>query len=767
MPYEVVAELIRELGRECPTVLVLEDVHWADEATLDVLRLLGRRVEAAPGLILASYRDDELDRARPLRIVVGELGRAATTSRLSIEPLSREAVAMLAEPYRVDSVELYVRTGGNPFYVTEVLAGGGEEIPVTVRDAVFARADRLSPGARRVLEAVAVVPPQAELWLLDALAGADAGHVDECLGSGMLTASADAVAFRHELARLAVEDSVSPRRRLELHRKALAAIAGASGAARDLARLAHHAEAAGDAEAVLEFAPDAAARAASLGAHRESAAQYLRALRLGDELSAPERAGLLERYADECFTTDQYDEGIAALEQELALRRAMGDGLKEGDALARLSNFLWCPGRTGEAERSARESVALLERFPAGRELAAAYDNLAAVCKDAMRFEEGAALARQGLELSERLGETEVALHALAVLGACERDYDKLEQSLDRATRAELDAPVGYARMLLLAASLASRRYDIATRHVDPGIAHCSERGLELYRLYLLAYRARLELDQGLWSAAADTATSVLRIPRTSTTPRIVSLVVLALVRARRGDPEVWPLLNEAWALAEPTQELPRLGPVAAARAEAAWLESRPDAIASETESALELAQALGAQWLTGELACWRQRAGIQDRVAVEEAQPYALELTGESEAAATAWAKLGCQYESALALAQSNDPGALRRAHENLNAIGARPAAAITARRLRDHGVHGIPRGPRPATRENPAGLTTRELEVLALIAEGLRNSEIADRLVLSPKTVDHHVSAILRKLNVPSRREAAAEATQLGLLA
>jgi predicted ATPase len=271
-PHEVVAALMRELRARAPTILVLEDVHWADEATLDVLRLLGRRVEAVPALFLASYRDEELERAHPFRIVLGELATGQAIGRLKVERLSPAGVAKLAEPYGVDAEELYRKTVGNPFFVTEVLAAGEEEMPHTVRDAVLARAARLTPAARTVLEAVAVVPPQAELWLLEALAGEMVDHLQECLASGMLTADVGRVVFRHELARLAVEESLAPNQAIVLHAKALAALAEPPSGAPDLARLAHHAEAAGDAEAALEFAPAAAVRASSLGAHREAAA---------------------------------------------------------------------------------------------------------------------------------------------------------------------------------------------------------------------------------------------------------------------------------------------------------------------------------------------------------------------------------------------------------------------------------------------------------------------------------------------------------------
>jgi DNA-binding CsgD family transcriptional regulator/tetratricopeptide (TPR) repeat protein len=760
-PHVVASALLHELRSNRATILVFEDVHWADEATLDVIRLVGRRIDSAPALLIASYRDDELEAAKPLRLLLGHL---ADADRVILLPLSPDAVATLSEQ-RLDADELFRVTAGNPFFVTEVLAAGTGEIPHTVRDAVLARASRLSPPARTVLETVAVVPPHAELWLLDALAGEAADHVDECLGSGMLRSQGQAVVFRHELARLAVEESLPLTRSRDLHTRALAALAEAPDGAPDLARLAHHADALGDSEAVLRFAPAAAERAASLGAHREAVSHYARALRFGDRLSAAERAELLERRARECFLTDQYDEGIASLEEALECRRELGDRIKEGDALRRLSEFLWCPGRTGESERSARDAVALLEQLPPGRELAWAYANLAGNRACAARGGEAIPWGERALELAKRLGETEIAVNALSTLGAC-RDYNELEESLEQARLAGLDDEFGRIFIPLGAIAVESRRHDVATKHLEAGITYCSERGLELFRLYLLAYRARLELDQGRWSDAADTAASVLRIPRTSTTPRIVSLVVIGLLRARRGDPGQRAALDEAWTLAEPTGELPRLGPVAAARSEAAWLAGDHRAVKDASERALALAIELESAWMVGELAVWRRRAGIRDAIPTIAAEPFALQLDGQSIRAATLWRELGCPYEAALALAEADDDDALLRAHRELQALGAQPAAAIVARRLRRRGVRGLARGPRQTTRDNPANLTTRELEVLGLVAQGFRNADVAERLFLSEKTVDHHVSAILRNLEVRTRVEASTEAVRLGLV-
>ena len=244
----------------------------------------------------------------------------------------------------LDAEELYRQTGGNPFFVTEILATGEDEIPDTVRDAVLARAARLPGGARRLLEAVAVVPGHVELFLLDALAGGLVDRLDECLASGMLVQGPDHVSFRHELARLAIEEAIAPNRRVALHRAALAALEARGGDNPEIAGLAHHADAAGDREAVLRWAPRAAERAASSGAHRQAAGQYARALRFADRLSPDRHADLLARRVDECWLTDQFGAAIEAQEELLSCRRQLGDRLEEGGALWMLSRLLFFVG---------------------------------------------------------------------------------------------------------------------------------------------------------------------------------------------------------------------------------------------------------------------------------------------------------------------------------------------------------------------------------------------------------------------------------------
>jgi len=215
------------------------------------------------------------------------------------------------------------------------------------------------------------------------------------------------------------------------------------------------------------------------------------------------------------------------------------------------------------------------------------------------------------------------------------------------------------------------------------------ERGLDLWRLYLLAFRARIELDRGRWSEAVESAGLVLQKRYISTFPRIQALVVLGLVRARRGEPDAQPPLDDALALATPTEELPRIAPVAAARAEVAWLAGDREGVRVATEDAFELALRQGVAWPIGELACWRWRAGLDDKAPDGAAEPYAVQIAGDWARATESWTEIGCPYEAALALADADDEGALRRAIDELQRLGAQPAAEIVARRLRERGVH------------------------------------------------------------------------------
>ncbi|HTP19435.1 MAG TPA: AAA family ATPase [Solirubrobacteraceae bacterium] len=773
VPHEFLDALVAELRRESPTVLVVEDVHWADEGTLDVVKLLARRIQALPALALVSFRDDQLIPTSPLQIVLGELAGTRAADRRQIPGLSLDAVRTLAEPTGVDAYELFEKTGGNPFFVTEALAATGMDVPETVRDAVLARTAQLEPAARRLLEAAAVVPARTELWLLEAVGGEDFAQLEACLGSGMLVHEDGAVAFRHELARLAVEDAITPDWRVGLHRRVLVALTTSGHGPMDPARLAHHADAAGDVEAVLRYAPAAGERAAGLCVHREAADQFARALRHAAALTPERRAELWQRRSYESYLSQQFDAAVQARRAALALHQELGDRLREGDDRRWLSRLAWFGADRATAVREGRRAVELLETEPPGRELAMAYSNMSQLSMLAGDVGEALECGELAIELAERLGETEILVHALNNVGSAEVSgrlpggVAKLERSLALAQEAGFEEHVARAFTNLAAGYVWARVHERADHHLSHGIGYCIDHDLDPWRIYMTGWMAQLRLEEGRWDEAAEHATAVLREPNVPAASRIMPLAVLGRLRARRGDPHPWEPLDEALELARRSDELQRLAPVATARAEAHWLDGSVAVVAAETGHTLALALELDDPWAVGELCAWRRRAGTDDSIdpgAV--AAPFALELSGDPAAAADCWDQLGCPYEAALARADTGAEDALREALVVFQRLGAVPATRAVTQRLRSAGVRSIARGPRRSTINNPGQLTSRQVEILRLLADGLTNAEIAARLYITPKTVAHHVSAVLGKLGVRSRRQAAAEAARLGVL-
>jgi DNA-binding CsgD family transcriptional regulator len=398
-----------------------------------------------------------------------------------------------------------------------------------------------------------------------------------------------------------------------------------------------------------------------------------------------------------------------------------------------------------------------------------AYSALAAIAlldEDA----EGTALwTNRALALAESLGSVDASLSAAAAVGTMEVFHGspvgsaRLEETLRRAEAEGLENAVG--RTYVLSAMAASRERSLPRmrRLLEPALTYCDERDLEAWSDILIAIRAWLELEEGAWDAAAATVTQVLA--RNCDLSTLQAQIVLGLLRARRGDPDPWTPLGAASETADRTGQLWWISQVAAARAEAAWLAGRHALVADVTDAAYALALERRAPWPLAELAYWRRQAGIPTEVHEEVRGPFALQLAGDWRGAAEEWERAGCPHEAALALA-AGDEEAQRIALDDLTRLGARPAAQAVARALRERGARGVARGPRPTTRANPALLTDRELEVLGLVAEGLRNAEIAERLFVSKRTVDHHVSAILRKLDVRTRGEAARVAGELAIL-
>lgn len=763
--------LLRELEQaDTATVLIVEDVHWADAATLDLLKLLGRRLRSLQCLLVVSCRDDEIGRQEALGPVLGNLN-VDDIRQVRLSPLSEVAVTTLVERAGRVVKDLYSTSGGNPLYVTEILRTETEGMPPSLADAILARVLRLPAEIRGVAELCAVVPARVEFELIDAL-GVDPDGFDGCLEAGLLCHQVGGVAFRHELARRAVEESIPPNRRRQLHRRVLEALNALQPRSGFLARLAYHAEQAGEANAVLEYGPAAADQASRFGCHREAAAHYQAALRYADRLDPAHRADLLERTSYEWYLCDRLDHALQAQRSALEIWQSLEDPVRIGGNLTWTSRLLWMSGDGNQARRYGRQAVETLAQLPPSTEVAKAYSNLSNLH---MLAQETAAAVEWGLraiELARQLDEPEVLAHALNNVGTAEwmsgddSGRSMLEESLDISLELKLQEHAKRAYTNLGSTALSLRDYRRAARYLDEGIEYCVQHDLRVCQIYLRGSRARIRFDQGEWAVALEEALAVLDDPTTPALLRIPAQVVVARIRTRRGEPDASTILGEAREVAATSQELQWMAPVAAALSEAAWLTGRHADVAKEAGPGYELAQERGDAWAIGELGLWLWRAGEISDPPTAAANPYLLQITGDWRAAAAAWEQLGCPYEQAEAMADSDQESALRAALGIYDGLDAKPAATALRRRMRANGMKTGTRGPRPSTTANPARLTNRELEVLRLLTEGFRNSQIAERLYISPKTVEHHVSAVLVKLGVPSRAEVPVTAIRMGIV-
>lgn len=748
---------------QSPTLLVLEDVHWADEATLDLVKYLARRIQSVRAMLVLTYRDDETGPQHKLKIVLGDLATVPALRRIQLAPLSLQAVCVLAEGTRVNPDVLYRQTSGNPFFVTEVLASEGGGIPATVRDAVLARAARLSRSARAVLEAAAVVGQRPEYRLLIALASSEIVALEECTTAGILHTQDDSLSFRHELARQAILDAISAPRRTILHGQILAALEVDPDSHMNLARLAHHAEGAGDPQAVLRYAPAAARQAAATNAHREAAAQYARALRYAHHMQAEERALLLEAYAVECNTIDQRAEGIAARIAAIEIWQELGRPLKQGENYALLMVMHFGLGQNEAAEQAARRAVEILEMLPPSRELALAYRIQAALRMFHRDQQEAIRMGEKAIALAVQFDDREIIGAAYNAIGSAwmvtdfARGREFLEKSLHIAQETGSYIHIINAYTNLGSAAGEVYRYREADRYLADGIAYALERDMDVAKNYMQAWQALAALHMGRWDEAGDRTREVLNRPGVSPISRIMALLALGRLRARRGDPGVWVALDEALVLAEQTQTLQRIAPARTIRAEAAWLAGDRARAREESLAAYDFSVRKQHPWFTGELAFWRVLSGEDIQPPEWIAEPFLMALTGDWLHAARAWEALGLPYERALALSLG-DSSAQIVALEIFERLGARPAAEITRRKLHVEGAQGVPRGPRATTRNDPLQLTRREREVLDLLVLGLSNPDISGRLHLSTRTVEHHVTSIFSKLNVQTRAEAIA---------
>ncbi|SFC48149.1 Predicted ATPase [Nocardioides terrae] len=761
----VMPALYDELAGGAPAVLVVEDAHWADEATVDTLRYLARRIEQLPVALVLTYRDEELANGHPLGQLLGDLGHADGVARLPLARLSSEAVAALAEGSDLDPQSLHTLTDGNPYLVTELLASAdGRAVPASVVDGVLGRLHRLPADVQALVEQLAVLPGAVGHELVDVLAAGGWSGLVEAEDAGLVRVVGGAVAFRHELTRRAVVDALSGARRVELDRRALRALEQRADS--DLSQLVHHAVECGDVDAVVRHGPSAAREASASGAHRESVAHYRTVMAHELRFEPHERARLWEELAVELYTIGVGSEIVGAQQHAVALYRSLADPRGLAISLRWLSRLCWFAGDRRGAVEAAQECTHVATGAGDEGLLAMALSNESQLAMLGNDNEFAIRLAEQATILARRVGDAQVLAHALNNRGSAMfrlgRDgMQPLQESIAVARRVgdHEDACRAYVN---LAWSLLD---DDRVREAEPllreGLALAERVEFLGFWQYLRAVWARLRLAQGHWEEAVRAAAEASPENQQAYS---VSLGVRATVAARTGsDVDAVETARQGWAVATHLGELQRTGPMAAVGLEVADLTGVAPVPADDLAEVYADARRLGDPALQAVLA-YRLgvagrpvgRAELEDLVA-DRPSAYALQALGRAEEAARLWREAGCPYEEAVALAESSDTDRLLAGLAILDGLGAAPMARRVRQRLRERGMTSVPRGPGATTRANPAGLTARQLEVLELVAQGCTNADIAARLVLSVRTVDSHVAAVLQKLGVTTRQEAA----------
>jgi len=742
-----------------PTIVVIEDVHWADDATLDIIKFLGRRIDSTHALLILTFRDETSINAH-LRAALGDLPQGRLEN-LPLLPLSLEAVTTLVADDD-EAKNIWEITGGNPFFVVELMRVGPEAVPLSVRDVLRSRVDRLGDSGRRLVETASVVPGRVELTLLDEIDPNLKDGVNDADRLGILEVTGEAVSFRHELARTAVEGDLSELRRRELN---LAVMRACETLGEDISRCAHHAREAGDVEAMIRLLPEAARVAARMESHREAVSDLRTLEPYLDRLSAEELADHYDMWAWEEHSASGGGQELA--ERAVAIRRTLGDPAKLGRSMT-AAGFLSHVGNDREGAVSwIKEAISVLESV-GGEFLAQAYAELARLAMIAADYQETVELSERVFALAD--DQSPARAHALNSLGTATalsrypEGLEMLEESDRMCERLELGR--SRIRTSINIASVALEWRDLAT--AEKWIRSLLQLAEQFQMTSLVVYGQSHVIEHNLlsgdWEAAESEARSVIEDPILMENARTEGSRVLAEILTRTGNPDAESVIRDAWRLANMTGEPQHVGRIAATVAEYVWLGGKvEDDLTGPLPDLVDQMKPHLSPWYAGELALWLWLDGRVDAIPVEAPPPYRMLSEGEWKKSADWFSERDIPYEKALALTLG-DTEAKLEALAILDGLGADPLASKVRSQLKADGIKGVPRRTRATAHAGPFGLTTRQNEVLELLGEGLTNREIADRLYVSTRTVDHHVSAILNRLGVNNRREAVAAASEAG---
>jgi len=757
-----------------PVIVVFEDVHWADEATLDFVKFFARRINQTRCLFILTWRDDEIVGQHPLRNVLGHLV-PGTFTRVLLEPLSITAVQQMAEKRGYNGEDVYSISGGNPFYVNEILAHYSPGIPDNIKDSILAIYNDLSDDTKETWQLLSVISEGLEYKRFTAINDYYVDTISNCMAKKILIVKNDKLLFKHELYRRTIEESLSPFRRIDLNKKVLTFFLNAFEEYGEIERIVHYAKNASQNELVVQYAPLAARQAASVGAHIEASKLYLSAIEYYPGKDKNLLVEFYESYAYECYLTNQIKEAIFYQSRALAIRKEKDDPEKLGDCLRFLSRLSWFDGNRKEAERFAMQAIDVLDNQPASRAKAMAYTNMSFLKMQSDETDECIRWSEKAIVLANELNDEEILAFALNSKGSTimlnrqtmQEGIALLQQSLAIALENGYHEHVARAYTALASNAVTMREYPMAAKYLDTGINYCEENDLDSLRLYMLSWKARMNLETGNWKEAGSIAENLVKTVNILSIIKVGALTVSSILKMRKGDPDpdILACLMEAKEKAFETMELHRILPVATAFLEYEWITGTRCIDTAEINMAIDMIRRTKKDFSRSKYYYWLSKAREEYLPFGEKNKDNELGISVATDQDAKYWEKTGCPYEQALALFEGNDDDK-RKAIAMVNDLGADAVYEKLKQEMRSSGIKSIPRGVRKTTRENPSLLTDRELDVLALLKEGMQNKEIAARLYISAKTVDHHISSILLKLDINSRSKAVAEAVRLGIL-
>ncbi|WP_375202248.1 helix-turn-helix transcriptional regulator [Hyphococcus sp.] len=760
--------LLSELSKPVPQILVIEDIHWADYATLDFVKYIARRIPVLNTVLIASFRDDEIDHTHPVQAVFGDL-QSRQITRINISPLSRLAVETLNTSALYDTNHLMKVTGGNPFFLSELLAFPSEDIrsvPISIKETVNARLNRLTEAERDFVEFVSIIPGAIDLDIVAACMPDAEMLAMACVGRNILKLDADgALRFRHELARLATLSRLSSGK-LRRHHAALLAQLTRGSDTRFASQIVHHAEGAGDAKAVLKYAPAAADQASTAGSHREAAAHLETALKFVDN-AEPEQAALLyEKWAYEAGLSLRIDEDvIEARRHAITLWRALGRMEKVGDNLRWLSRLLWYQGEAVQANRYADEAVRILENTSPSREKALALSLRSQIHMLNGRMDDAILWGQKALKAADAIDGPDIEAHALNNIGTAKifrgdrSGLKDLEKSLSLAKAHDLHEDAARVYTNLAEYAVEFREFDLAQRVLNEGIVFDTKHDLDSWTFYLVGRLAQLRLEEARFDEAIAIANSVLSRKDQTLLMRLPAKIVLAKAQLRLGDDNAQQSLDDALEHALQTDEIQYIAPLRIACIEQAWLNNRHDVAAAHIDALEPDISQTVSEWVYSEFVFWSAKCGYEVPLSPEKElpSPYAPYFEGDAAAAAQRFMDLGSSYFAAALLSEEISEESLKSGYALSKKIQAVPlmmkirAAALNAGFDAKH--FKTPRGPYRAARSHPLGLTKKEQEILLLMVDGTNNQDIADQLSRSKRTVEHHISSIFSKLDVSNR--------------